>query len=276
MGMQTSLPPQPSAADAFNATSSGPTGDVAAPRTLAPGALPTARALPASTPLRIKIPSTAVDAPLTPLELDTSGRLGVPPDDIRNLAGWYRDSPHPRNRRKRHHRQLRRHQQRPRRLLQPRRTAQGQHRRDRPQGRHHRRVHRRRRRGLRQGRLPLHPRLRTHRHPATTPDHLRRLHQSHRLPGERRPVRPPHRQPPHPTAPADSSGAQVSALHLGGVVQQRLLDGDQDARLHGAGAPLGSGRTTSPTGPRELAAVPRRAGRRRGDPKCTELRRRSW
>ncbi|MEZ0064687.1 hypothetical protein ABIA32_000675 [Streptacidiphilus sp. MAP12-20] len=45
--------------------------------------------LPASKPLRVRIPSIGVDAPLTALSLDRAGTLRPPPEEQRNLAGWY-------------------------------------------------------------------------------------------------------------------------------------------------------------------------------------------
>ncbi|MGW5127148.1 class F sortase [Streptomyces sp. NPDC004069] len=48
-----------------------------------------ASALPPSPPLRIRIPSIRIDAPLTGLGLTKSGSLDVPPADKKNLAGWY-------------------------------------------------------------------------------------------------------------------------------------------------------------------------------------------
>jgi hypothetical protein len=49
----------------------------------------TAPALPPSPPLRIRIPSIRVNAPLTGLGLTESGSLDVPPPGNKNLAGWY-------------------------------------------------------------------------------------------------------------------------------------------------------------------------------------------
>jgi hypothetical protein len=84
-GSRTAQPPQPTGADSLSADPGGG-------RAAAAG---TARPLPASTPLRITIPRISVNAPLTPLGLDASGHLQVPPDQDRNLAGWYRDGPAP-------------------------------------------------------------------------------------------------------------------------------------------------------------------------------------
>jgi len=81
-GLPAGPPPQPSAADA----------DV-------PGAeladLPGAPALPASPPVRIRIPAIGVDAPLTGLGLDAGGHLATPPVDRPGTAGWYSGGPTP-------------------------------------------------------------------------------------------------------------------------------------------------------------------------------------
>ncbi|WNF26907.1 class F sortase [Streptomyces sp. C11-1] len=71
------IPPQPSSAQAFAA---GPE--------LQPGS-PVAAPLPSSEPVRIRIPSIEVDAPMTRLGLAADGSLDVPSDEDRNLAGWY-------------------------------------------------------------------------------------------------------------------------------------------------------------------------------------------
>ena len=47
--------------------------------------------MPASRPLRVRIPSIGVDAPLTGLGLTAKGSLDVPPPEKTNLAGWYED-----------------------------------------------------------------------------------------------------------------------------------------------------------------------------------------
>ncbi|WP_370101313.1 class F sortase [Streptacidiphilus sp. MAP12-20] len=79
-GSQTSRPPAPSAAQSF-----------AGPATLAPvpAPVPSVKPLPASPPVRIKIPIIGVDAPVTPLGIDANGQLATPDDKNRNLAGWY-------------------------------------------------------------------------------------------------------------------------------------------------------------------------------------------
>ncbi|MFC9143091.1 class F sortase [Streptomyces bacillaris] len=71
------IPPQPSSAQAFAA---GPE--------LQPGS-PVAEPLRPSDPVRIRIPSIDVDAPMMRLGLGADGSLDVPPDEDRNLAGWY-------------------------------------------------------------------------------------------------------------------------------------------------------------------------------------------
>lgn len=62
----------------------------AAERVFDPGTAELAApALPPSPPLRIRIPSIRVNAPLIGLGLTESGSLDVPPADDKNLAGWY-------------------------------------------------------------------------------------------------------------------------------------------------------------------------------------------
>ncbi|WP_260618374.1 class F sortase [Streptomyces sp. WAC07149] len=76
----TVRPPLPSAAEALSA------------QPLYPGSIDP---LPGSPPVRIRIPSIRVDAPLTGLGLDRDGSLEVPPPARRELAGWYRDGTTP-------------------------------------------------------------------------------------------------------------------------------------------------------------------------------------
>ncbi|WP_327367322.1 class F sortase [Streptomyces sp. NBC_01217] len=76
-------PPQPAAAQAF---AGGPE--------LQPGA-PLAEPLKPSAPVRIRIPSIRVDAPMMRLGLGADGSLDVPPADNRNVVGWYRDGTPP-------------------------------------------------------------------------------------------------------------------------------------------------------------------------------------
>ncbi|RLU94575.1 class F sortase [Streptomyces griseocarneus] len=80
-------PPQPSAAEAFPSASPGG-GPV-------PRHGPAVSPLPASPPVRMRIPGIQVDAPLRPLGLRPDGGLESPPEDDRNLAGWYTGGPAP-------------------------------------------------------------------------------------------------------------------------------------------------------------------------------------
>ncbi|MEV4437550.1 class F sortase [Streptomyces sp. NPDC049577] len=70
-------PPQPSAAQAFT---TGPA--FARFQELVPPLSPAA-------PTRVRIPEIDVDAPLVPLGLQPDGTLTSPPEEDRNLAGWY-------------------------------------------------------------------------------------------------------------------------------------------------------------------------------------------
>jgi hypothetical protein len=56
---------------------------------------PPAPALPASPPLRIRIPAIGVNAPLTGIAADSRHHLVPPPSEARNLAGWYTAGPSP-------------------------------------------------------------------------------------------------------------------------------------------------------------------------------------
>lgn len=73
-GSQSHAPPQPSAAQA--ASDPDREGSATSP-------------LPPSPPVRIRIPSIRVNAPLTGLGLTGSGSLEAPPAADTNLAGWY-------------------------------------------------------------------------------------------------------------------------------------------------------------------------------------------
>ncbi|MGW0903083.1 class F sortase [Streptomyces sp. NPDC002853] len=77
-------PPQPASGHAGR-TSGHDTG----------GPADAAPPLPASRPLRVKIPAIRVDAPLTNLVIQNDGRLAAPPKDDANLAGWWADGPSP-------------------------------------------------------------------------------------------------------------------------------------------------------------------------------------
>jgi hypothetical protein len=46
--------------------------------------------LPHSEPTRISIPTIGVNAPFTPLSMDSAGVLQPPPETDQNLAGWYK------------------------------------------------------------------------------------------------------------------------------------------------------------------------------------------
>ncbi|WP_343239823.1 class F sortase [Streptomyces sp. SID12488] len=76
-GGETHAPPQPSAAQARTRP------------THPESAVPVSPALPASPPLRIRIPDIRVDAPLMGLGLTPTGSLDVPPAEREDLAGWY-------------------------------------------------------------------------------------------------------------------------------------------------------------------------------------------
>ncbi|MFD7491785.1 class F sortase [Streptomyces sp. NPDC059832] len=83
-GADTQLvPPRPTAAQAF---AGGPVPQ--------PGS-PVADPLKPSAPVRIRIPSIRVDAPMMRLGLGSDGSLDVPPAGNRNIVGWYRDGTPP-------------------------------------------------------------------------------------------------------------------------------------------------------------------------------------
>jgi sortase (surface protein transpeptidase) len=56
-----------------------------------PAAAPLAR----SVPLRVKVPSVGIDAPLTRLGLDAEGGVAVPPMSVPSEAGWFTGNPTP-------------------------------------------------------------------------------------------------------------------------------------------------------------------------------------
>ncbi|MFJ5234262.1 class F sortase [Kitasatospora sp. NPDC088391] len=78
-GLDGTLPPAPLAAQAYDGTPVGP-------------AVPP---LPPAPPVRVRIPALGVDAPVARLGLDGEGRLQPPPEEDRNLAGWYADGAAP-------------------------------------------------------------------------------------------------------------------------------------------------------------------------------------
>jgi len=81
-------PPQPSAAQALPGDDGLPS-----PKASATPAGPAAM-LPA-TPTRVRIPVIDVNAPLTAIALGSDGHLVPPPEQNRNLAGWYQDGTSP-------------------------------------------------------------------------------------------------------------------------------------------------------------------------------------
>jgi hypothetical protein len=78
-------PPQPSSAEAFAPGRADRAGGRAA--AVAP--------LPASEPVRLRIPQIRVDTPVMRLGLDAAGGLDVPPEGNPNIAGWYKDGTPP-------------------------------------------------------------------------------------------------------------------------------------------------------------------------------------
>lgn len=74
-GVGSHTPPQPSAAQARTSTE--------------PEVAATVPALPPSPPVRVRIPSIRVNAPLMGLRLTATGSLDVPPATEENLVGWY-------------------------------------------------------------------------------------------------------------------------------------------------------------------------------------------
>ncbi|MFD5893972.1 MULTISPECIES: class F sortase [unclassified Streptomyces] len=81
-GSRTVTPPIPSAAQAFAAGPGFHTDAAADP-------------MPASPPLRLRIPEIGVDAPVTRLGLAKDGSLDVPPAGKGDVAGWYEDGTTP-------------------------------------------------------------------------------------------------------------------------------------------------------------------------------------
>jgi sortase (surface protein transpeptidase) len=56
---------------------------------------PAADPLPFSEPLRVRVPSVGIDAPLIHLGLDRDGAVAVPPMGVPTEAGWYTGNPAP-------------------------------------------------------------------------------------------------------------------------------------------------------------------------------------
>jgi sortase (surface protein transpeptidase) len=93
-GSRSEHPPQPSPSDAFPTDQPG-AGAAGAQPGATPSRAPGVTPLPASVPVRIRIPAIKVNAPVTLLNLDKSKQLQVPSDTNRNLAGWYRSGVSP-------------------------------------------------------------------------------------------------------------------------------------------------------------------------------------
>ncbi|MFD3922726.1 class F sortase [Streptomyces sp. NPDC058595] len=81
-GSRTVTPPIPSAAQAFAAGSGFHTDAAADP-------------MPASRPVRLRIPGIGVDAPVIRLGLAKDGSLDVPPAEKGDAAGWFKDGTTP-------------------------------------------------------------------------------------------------------------------------------------------------------------------------------------
>ncbi|MGC0316312.1 class F sortase [Kitasatospora acidiphila] len=75
-GLHGSPPPAPAPAEALGAGGVRPAGLSGTP-------------MGRSRPARISIPAIGVDAPIAGVGLDPEGHLATPPDQDRNLAGWY-------------------------------------------------------------------------------------------------------------------------------------------------------------------------------------------
>ena len=92
-------PPQPGPAQAFAAVqpvsaAAGRNPLPAADRPPRPTE-PAAPILAPSTPTRVRIAAIKVDAPLMGLSLDKSGHLAPPPEQKKDVAGWYQDGTTP-------------------------------------------------------------------------------------------------------------------------------------------------------------------------------------
>ncbi len=89
--------PAPSASAPATAPATLAPAPDTAPIPHAPPALPPApdAALPASVPVRVEVPSIAVNAPLIPLGKQANGEVDTPPGEPGAPAGWYKNSPTP-------------------------------------------------------------------------------------------------------------------------------------------------------------------------------------
>lgn len=56
---------------------------------------PAAAPLPRSVPLRVRVPSVGIDAPLIRLGMDRDGAVAVPPMSVPTEAGWFTGDPTP-------------------------------------------------------------------------------------------------------------------------------------------------------------------------------------
>ncbi len=95
-------PPQPAAGQAPAATASGPVGpggadDPDGTGAAEPDPVPSGPPPPLdfSAPTEVRIPALRVDAPVTTVDAEPDGELGAPPEDDKNLAGWFPGSPAP-------------------------------------------------------------------------------------------------------------------------------------------------------------------------------------
>lgn len=77
------------------AAPAGPTGPAGATASRAPDAPPARAPLPASPPVRLRVPRIAVDAPVGPVGLNRDGTVEVPPLNRPAEVGWYRDGAAP-------------------------------------------------------------------------------------------------------------------------------------------------------------------------------------
>jgi hypothetical protein len=86
--------PAPSASAPATAPATLAPAPDTAPIPPAPPALPPApdAALPASVPVRVEVPSIAVNAPLIPLGKQADGEIETPPGEPGAPAGWYKNS----------------------------------------------------------------------------------------------------------------------------------------------------------------------------------------
>ncbi|MCX4751069.1 class F sortase [Kitasatospora sp. NBC_01287] len=92
-GIRVTGPPQPLPPTAAGQPQGG--GDGARATAAARSPQPDAAPMPPSDPVRIRIPSIRVDAPVTGLGLDPDRHLSTPPVAVKNLVGWYRDGASP-------------------------------------------------------------------------------------------------------------------------------------------------------------------------------------